>query len=361
MARSPTKATPKSGASPLAPNRLLYALRQGVKVAWYGAHYSWVNRQRGPLNTAAKGHFHPTRPIPHWKTLLSYIQGVFVQDLENIEAGHYRLPADVPTLSSLLARSRRFFRDAIEVDKRRQHHRHNEVRATQTVSKAYPTYYLQNFHYQTDGWLSEHSAKVYDTQVDVLFTGTTDAMRRQALVPISKYMKGKDQRKVRLLDLATGTAPFLKDLKHNWPRLPVTAIDLSPDYLARARQKYRKYKAISFVQGLAERLPVADTSQDILTCFYLFHELPPKIRRQVIGEVARVLKPGGLFVLVDALQFGDRPEIEGLLEFFPHGFHEPYFSSYVEEDFDAICARESLVHESASLSYLTKMIAWKKQ
>ncbi|MBV1886510.1 MAG: hypothetical protein KUG61_05465, partial [Parvibaculaceae bacterium] len=148
MAKSHSKTAQKNDAPELltlAPSRLVYALRQGVKVAWYGAHYSWINRQRGPLNTPAKGHFHPTRPIPHWKTLLAYIREVFVQDLENIEAGHYRLPQDVPTFPSLLTRSRRFFRDAIEVDKRRQQHRHNEVRTTQTASKAYPTYYLQNF------------------------------------------------------------------------------------------------------------------------------------------------------------------------------------------------------------------------
>ena len=32
-------------------------------------------------------------------------------------------------------------------------------------------HYLQNFHFQTDGYLSEASAELYDYQVEVLFSG----------------------------------------------------------------------------------------------------------------------------------------------------------------------------------------------
>ena len=33
------------------------------------------------------------------------------------------------------------------------------------TSARYPDYYLQNFHYQTDGWMSAKSALLYDYQV----------------------------------------------------------------------------------------------------------------------------------------------------------------------------------------------------
>ena len=48
----------------------------------------------------------------------------------------------------------------------------------------YPDYYLQNFHHQTDGYLSEHSAEIYDLQVEILFNGTADAMRRRVIAPL---------------------------------------------------------------------------------------------------------------------------------------------------------------------------------
>ena len=53
----------------------------------------------------------------------------------------------------------------------------------------YPDYYLQNFHHQTDGYLSDHSAGLYDLQVEILFNGTADAMRRRVLAPLRRGLK----------------------------------------------------------------------------------------------------------------------------------------------------------------------------
>ena len=36
----------------------------------------------------------------------------------------------------------------------------------------YPKYYLRNFHHQTDGYLSDFSASIYDLQVEILFNGS---------------------------------------------------------------------------------------------------------------------------------------------------------------------------------------------
>jgi hypothetical protein len=49
--------------------------------------------------------------------------------------------------------------------------------------ESYPRYYLRNFHYQTDGYLSDLSANLYDLQVEILFFGLADAMRRRILKP----------------------------------------------------------------------------------------------------------------------------------------------------------------------------------
>ncbi len=35
-----------------------------------------------------------------------------------------------------------------------------------------PDYYARNFHFQTDGYFSEASARRYDHQVEILFGGT---------------------------------------------------------------------------------------------------------------------------------------------------------------------------------------------
>jgi ubiquinone/menaquinone biosynthesis C-methylase UbiE len=224
----------------------------------------------------------------------------------------------------------------------------------------YPRYYLQNFHYQTDGWFSEKSAKLYDTQVEVLFTGTAGAMRRQALVPLAHAIRGHDQRKLHMLDVACGTGGFLADVASNYPRLNLTGLDLSPAYTAEAHRRLGHRRPLSILEANAEAMPLADGSQDIVSSIYLFHELPPKTRAIVASEIARVLKPGGTFILVDALQTGDTPDLDGLLEVFPIGFHEPYFTSYLAQDFVSLFAAQGLTQTSVEPAFLSKVMTFVK-
>jgi hypothetical protein len=59
-------------------------------------------------------------------------------------------------------------------------------------TEGYPSYYLQNFHHQTDGYLSDMSANLYDLQVEILFNGSADAMRRRILAPLKEGLKAFD-------------------------------------------------------------------------------------------------------------------------------------------------------------------------
>jgi ubiquinone/menaquinone biosynthesis C-methylase UbiE len=92
----------------------------------------------------------------------------------------------------------------------------------------------------------------------------------------------------------------------------------------------KRWSRINLSVGNAETLPVPDQSQDALTSIFLLHELPPKVRRVVFRECARVLKPGGRLVFVDSLQRGDQPDYDGLLDHFPQSYHEPYYRELFE-------------------------------
>ena len=283
------------------------------------------------------------------------------QDLANIEAGIYPVPADHDgSLLTLLDRSRLFFRDLPAVDSRRRRNATREVLNAKTRGQR-PHYYLQNFHFQSGGWLTEESADRYDTQVEVLFKGTANAMRRQALPPLAEAFAGHDQRTLRLIDIGCGTGRFLDSVKQVWPRLPTLGLDLSEAYIRHARRHLTRWSRTNLVVANAEAIPAPDNSCNAVTSIFMLHELPPKVRRTVIGEAARVLKPGGRLILVDSLQRGDVPQYDEMLERFPQHYHEPYYQSYVIEDFSAMARRRGFVHRRDTKAFVSKVMVFDKK
>ncbi|HZY52139.1 MAG TPA: class I SAM-dependent methyltransferase, partial [Reyranella sp.] len=216
----------------------------------------------------------------------------------------------------------------------------------------------QNFHFQSDGWLSDHSAAIYDTQVEVLFTGAADVMRRRALKPIAEWMAGRNQRDLKGLDVGCGTGRLLAFLHDAWPGMKFTGLDLSAPYLAEARRVVGKTARVKLIEGAAEKLPFDDASLDLVVSSFLFHELPADVRIATLKEMARVLKPGGLVVVVDSIQRGDLPTWDGLLDLFPHYFHEPYYAEYANGSLDAWAQEAGLAPVATERAFLSKIAAF---
>jgi ubiquinone/menaquinone biosynthesis C-methylase UbiE len=343
--------------------RVAYASRQLPRMAWYAGHL-YVMRRLAEQVRQREGE--SARPKPRSdpridQRLDADRTALIEQDLANVEAGIYPLPADHDgSLLTMLDRSRLFFRDLPDIDKRRKRNATHEVLNAKTRGRR-PDYYLQNFHFQSGGWLTEDSADRYDTQVEVLFRGTANAMRRQALPPLAEAFAGRDQRKLRLIDIGCGTGRFLDSVKQVWPRLPALGVDLSQAYLRHARRHLKRWSRINLIVANAEAIPVPDNSCDAVTSIFMMHELPPEVRRTVIGEAARVLKPGGRLILMDSLQRGDEPDYDGMLERFPQHYHEPYYQTYLGEDFPALARRCGLAHRRDTKAFLSKVMVFDKE
>ena len=138
-------------------------------------------------------------------------------------------------------------------------------------------------------------------------------------------------------------------------------VDLSAAYIETAKENLADRRKVSLIEGNAENLPVPDASQDVVTSIFLYHELPEEVRRKVTAEVVRVLKPGGIYVLVDSLQWGDRPDYDGLLEAFPVRFHEPYYENYLGDDLAAHFAASGLDGTQTLLAFLSKVVVGHKR
>ncbi|MEH1824092.1 MAG: class I SAM-dependent methyltransferase [Nostoc sp.] len=98
----------------------------------------------------------------------------------------------------------------------------------------------------------------------------------------------------QILDLCCGsgqTTQFLVKASQN-----VTGLDASPKSLQRARQNVPE---ASYVEAFAQEMPFADNLFDLVHISVALHEMQPQQLQKIINEVYRVLKPGGVFTLVD--------------------------------------------------------------
>ena len=346
----------------LAATRIAYGATQLPRLAWYlGQGIIMRELARRQAGERARKPAPPSASSLGDRELYASIARLLRQDLANVEAGIYPLPADHDgSLLTLLQHSRLFFADLPAVQRRRERRRTHEVVTEGNAGKR-PDYYLQNFHFQSGGWMTRDSARRYDTQVEVLFRGTANAIRRQALPPLHEVLAGRDQRALRFLDVGCGTGRFLNFFKQSWPRLPALGIDMSDAYIEEARNHLKEWAWLDFAVAKGEAMPVASESHDAAASVFLFHELPPKVRRAVLGEFARVLKRGGRLVLVDSLQLGDKPDYDTMLERFPQSFHEPYYRSYLKEDFAALAKACGLTHVRDVNVFIAKVMVFDKK
>ena len=311
---------------PTSLDELIYQTTQKMRSAWYSAHYVAAMRSAPSIEGPPEG------PLPSWRTVYHDLNDLLERDWQNVREGLY--PTPIPADTGPIASARKsfaFFRDLSAVNRRREAGDGQEV-FNPDLRGRYPRYFLQNFHYQSGGYLTDESAALYDHQVEVLFVGGADAMRRQCLGALTAFLQTTAVRKANHLDIACGTGRFLAMLKDARPRLRVTGTDLSQPYLRETQRNLADWSRTGLVHANAEELPFADASYDTLSCVFLFHELPQKARLRAAAEMARVLKPGGRLFFLDSMQIGDRPDYDALLRRFPAAFHEPYYHDFITSD-----------------------------
>jgi demethylmenaquinone methyltransferase/2-methoxy-6-polyprenyl-1,4-benzoquinol methylase len=157
----------------------------------------------------------------------------------------------------------------------------------------------------------QQSTESKSVQVENMFDRIStryDLLNRIMTFGIDKRWRKKAIRMLRetnpkqILDIATGTADFaLAALELNPDK--VTGIDISANMLAVGRDKIRKagmQNKVELINGSAENLPFHDLSFDAITIGYgvrNFEDLGKGIR-----EIYRVLKPGGVLVILETSQ-----------------------------------------------------------
>src|SRR4029079_12106191 len=173
------------------------------------------------------------------------------RDLANVEAGLYprELLFDIPVGRYMRALPR-LLRDTPSVVRRKKAGAFRDI--PEVDKQRYPAYYRRTFHWQTDGYFSDHSAEIYELGVELLFRGLADVMRRQIIPPITRAVRAAGDRPLRVLDVACGTGRTLHQLAVAHPALRLYGVDLSPAYVRVARRRLADPAAVAPAVATAE-------------------------------------------------------------------------------------------------------------
>ena len=158
--------------------------------------------------------------------------------------------------------------------------------------------------------MSEEKAVVqrqYTLSAEAYVTSETHA-NPKALQAVIAWLEPRPDWTV--VDIATGAGHVAKVLASHVRQVVVT--DLTPQMLRTARRQLAADTAAnaSFVLADAEDLPFLEDTFDAVTCRIAPHHFPHP--QAFVHEVARVLQPGGRFLLVDNIV----PEDAALASFY---------------------------------------------
>jgi demethylmenaquinone methyltransferase/2-methoxy-6-polyprenyl-1,4-benzoquinol methylase len=138
-------------------------------------------------------------------------------------------------------------------------------------------------------------AKSYDPANRALTFGMDRAWRRKAVEILNPFRGG------RYLDIGTGTGDLVFEILQQSANVLVDGIDPSEQMLAIARDKAGWLgvgDAVSFFAADAMDLPMEGETYDGIVSGFCFRNI--ERRQKALAEMLRVLKPGGMLVILEA-------------------------------------------------------------
>ncbi len=164
---------------------------------------------------------------------------------------------------------------------------------------ALPSYYsASDFHQHPGGvWSDDADAFAYEWGANAFSFSMAAADKPYRW--LADYIVQRFAPK-SLLDLGCGFGKLVIPAKQSDPAMQVTGLDLAAPLLRLAhRRALEEGLEIQLVQADAADTGLPAASQDAVACYWLLHELPQDVIRQVFREAFRLAKPGGVFASYD--------------------------------------------------------------
>lgn len=148
----------------------------------------------------------------------------------------------------------------------------------------------------TEGVTLDHAAPIYDLLAPLMTLGLERRFHRILIHHLA--LRGDEQ----ILDIGCGTGTLTRDIAtalSNKQTSCCTGLDAAEKMIAIARRKAKPISNIHFDAAVAEKLPYADASFDAAVSTFFFHHIHFELKKKVLAETARILKPDGRLLVVD--------------------------------------------------------------
>jgi ubiquinone/menaquinone biosynthesis C-methylase UbiE len=149
-----------------------------------------------------------------------------------------------------------------------------------------------------------------------------------------------DGRVRRILDLGVSCGQLTVALKQRFPDAEVWGLDVGGPMVRYAHMRAVDLGVdVNFAQRLAEDTKFPDNHFDIVTSYILFHEVSRPACSEIMKEINRVLRPGGVFFPMEVKMV--RPEAKRtafgrfMNWFTQNGINERWYMDYMDTDYTA--------------------------
>lgn len=173
---------------------------------------------------------------------------------------------------------------------------------------ALPEYTRYEIHIQPGGYVGDefagaislHGFKHFDRQF--AFNDHQEhhlAMAQETPLPC-------DGKVARILDLGCGWGGLATAYKERFPEAEVWGIDVGAPMVRWAHHRAVKMGlAVNFAQRLGEDSKFEAGSFDVVGSYIMFHEVSAEAAKQIVAEAFRILRPGGVFRVIDFVTRGN--------------------------------------------------------
>lgn len=111
----------------------------------------------------------------------------------------------------------------------------------------------------------------------------------------------------QIIELGCGNAQLARRLLQRWPQCRITGFEV--DAVQHAKNLAMPQDGLTFVAAGAQAVPLAEASVDLTLMLKSLHHVPMMAMDQALGEVARVVRPGGHLYVSEPIYGGAMNEL----------------------------------------------------